>query len=649
MRRSYVSAVAGAVSLALVSGLAAGAATSSHRSTAQIVFAANRSPTVNGEVYRIDATGKRVDLSESPALDADPAVSPDGKQVAFLSTRGGHVAVYLVGIDGRGRRRVSPSLWTPTSNDALAASFSWAADSRRLAVAANGSNPGEGGLYAWSAGRWRTLVSHLTNILGAPSWAPDGSMLAYTTSDDTIHVVSPDGKHLWRADAEGPPGWGAADRLAVVDAGAVGVYDRSGNRLAAPEGQAFAWSPSGAVLLVVNGKRLQLRRGGIGRPFLDVRLAHLATATVSFNHGIAWVGDSRMLLFGDNGWIGYDVTHRRLWRLPTAVANYNGIFLSDGSIAHWQQLQPGSPVTQLILQTPGTTSAHRLATAPICGDEYPAWTQAVPHARAVVYQSACSNPSADLYRIAPDGSGLRRLTDTTTDERQPGISPDGSSVVYVQQQIAEKCDGCPTTLWRIPSAGGTSVQLTHHTYQEETPFDANPSWSPDGQQIAFLRIGTNTPPTVFTMPASGGAARSLHVVGWNPAWGPTEIAYVTNTATPTVNTLDPATGAVQTVAKAAPEGLAWSRDGRLAYLQGDRRGRSSIVIVGSGSRPIALAPLLTPGAAVQGLAWSPDGTRFAVSATDANGIGEIYTIGIHGSGLKQLTHNLGAVGGLSWR
>jgi Tol biopolymer transport system component len=645
----YLSATAGAVSVALASGIGAGAATRSNRNTGQIVFAANRSPTVNGEIYRIDGTGKRVDLSDSPALDADPAVSPDGKHVAFVSTRGGHVAVYVVGIDGRGRRRVSPPLWAATPNDGLAASLSWTSDSRRLALAASGSNPGEGGLYAWSAGRWRTLVPHLTNILGAPSWSPDGSMLAYTTSDDAVHVVSPSGRHLWTADGDGPPGWGAADRRAVASAGAVGVYGRPGNRLAAPEGQAFAWSPSGAVLAVVDGKHLQLRRGGIGRPFLDVRLAHLATANVPFDHGIAWAGNSRMLLYGDDGWIGYDVARRRPWRLPPAVANYNGIFLGDGSIAHWQQPQPGSPVTQLILQTPGTSAARHLATAPICGDEYPAWTQAVPHARAVVYQSACSNPSADLYRVAPDGSGLRRLTDTSTDERRPSISPDGSSIAYVQQQMAEKCDGCPTTLWRIPSTGGAAVQLTNHTYQEETPFDDDPSWSPDGGQIAFLRSGTNTPPTGFTMPASGGAARSLHVVGWNPVWGPTKIAFVTNTARPTVDTLDPATGAVQTVAEGAPGVLAWSRDGRLAYLRGDGRGHSSIVIVGSGSKSIALTPLLASGAGVQGLAWSPDGTRFALTATDANGIGEIYTIGVNGTGLKQLTHDLGAVGALSWR
>jgi Tol biopolymer transport system component len=56
-----------------------------------------------------------------------------------------------------------------------------------------------------------------------------------------------------------------------------------------------------------------------------------------------------------------------------------------------------------------------------------------------------------------------------------------------------------------------------------------------------------------------------------------------------------------------------------------------------------------PRPAATGLAWSQDGTRFAFVAADANGNGEVYTIGVDGKGLQQVTRNLGAVGNLSWR
>jgi Tol biopolymer transport system component len=616
----------------------------------QLVFAANRSPQVNGEIYRVNPDGTSVDLSDSPALDADPAVSPDGKHVAFVSTRGGHVAVYLVGTDGRGRRRLSQSLWAATPNDGLAASFTWTADSRAFALAANGSNPGEGGLYVWDAAGWRTLARRATNLTGSPAWSRDGSMLAYATNDDaTVHVLSASGRRLWSAVSAGPPAWGGAARLVVAtNSTTISVYDRSGRALATLPGHSFAWSPSGAFLAMVNGKRLQVRRGGLGKPFLDARLA-ITASSMTFNNGLRWVGNGHLLLLGDNGWIGYDVAHRRLWPLPAAVANYNGIFLADGSIAYWRP-QPGSPTTHLMILPPGSTSARSLATAPICGDEYPSWTQAIPHARAVVYQSACSNPSADLYAVYPGGSGLRRLTDATTDERQPSVSPDGSSVVYVQQQVAERCDGCVSTLWRMPTAGGTPEQLTFHAEQDTLRFDVSPSWSPDGQQLAFLRSGFDVPPTLYVMPAGGGGVSSLRVEGWDAVWGPREIAYITNTAKPNVKTLDPASGAAHSVAKnGTGASLAWSPDGRLAYLLAEGKGRTSIVMVGSVAKAIALGPLLTPGADVQGLTWSPDGTHFAFTATDANGVGEVYTISTDGKGLRQLTRNLGAVGAPSWR
>ena len=49
------------------------------------------------------------------------------------------------------------------------------------------------------------------------------------------------------------------------------------------------------------------------------------------------------------------------------------------------------------------------------------------------------------------------------------------------------------------------------------------------------------------------------------------------------------------------------------------------------------------------LAISPDQKWIAFVADDANGWGEVFTIGVDGTGLQQVTHDLNVQGNLSWR
>jgi TolB protein len=55
----------------------------------------------NWEVYRLErATLEVVRLTNHPAQDGLPSVSPDGKWVAFMSDRGGQWKLWYVSIDG---------------------------------------------------------------------------------------------------------------------------------------------------------------------------------------------------------------------------------------------------------------------------------------------------------------------------------------------------------------------------------------------------------------------------------------------------------------------------------------------------------------------------------------------------------------------
>ena len=55
-----------------------------------------------------DGSGQR-NLTRNAAFDADPAWSPDGRSIAFRSTRDGNPEVYIMKADGSGQRNLTRS------------------------------------------------------------------------------------------------------------------------------------------------------------------------------------------------------------------------------------------------------------------------------------------------------------------------------------------------------------------------------------------------------------------------------------------------------------------------------------------------------------------------------------------------------------
>jgi dipeptidyl aminopeptidase/acylaminoacyl peptidase len=104
------SAAAAAV-LALTLGLGAGGdvATPASASNGPIRFVGSRGPDFFPEIYSVAPDGsRRLDLTNDPAADESPAISPDGREIAFVSTRDGYEDVFVMSADGSDPRRVCP-------------------------------------------------------------------------------------------------------------------------------------------------------------------------------------------------------------------------------------------------------------------------------------------------------------------------------------------------------------------------------------------------------------------------------------------------------------------------------------------------------------------------------------------------------------
>jgi Tol biopolymer transport system component len=634
-----------------------GSASAGPAAQSRIVFAANRLPQSDGEIFRVLPSGKRLDLSGSPASDLAPAVSPDGRWLAFLSARNGTWAFYVVGTDGHGLRRISGALFPAVPNETLAgAAIAWAANSRSLAAELGGPTAATPLLYLGTRdGTMRAVARDLSGWTGSPAfaWSPDSRYLAYSDSLAGADVVSAAGKKLWSGiGSVGANAWSAEDRLAVSsNSSTVSIYNQSGRILTRFAGSSPVWSPNGKLLASLSAYAVQIRRDGSGAPIVRWPSRN--------QRPLEWIGSTKLRVFGATGWVGFDVAKKRAWKLNGPATFYTSAISTSGEAVGEQDSGSGA---KLLLGKVGSAATTTLASGPFCpGNQDFAGVAFLPRGLGLIYQTNCITPPADIYSVSADGTGLRQLTRTPTDEMEPSLSPDGTNVVYVQELTAGRCDGCAQTLWRVPAAGGTPQQLTSYADTDAAPFDENPTWSPDAATIAFQNSGVTAPIRLLTIPASGGATTDLKVKAALPVWGPKLIAYADWTIPKlTVKTLDPASGTVKTVASGSKgidaEALAWSPDGsRLAYLHDDTHGNAYVAIAGSTSKPLDLSAHLPAHARVAGLAWSPDGSRFAFAATDRNGIGEIYTIKTNGSDLRPLTSNIGALfnigyeSTISWR
>jgi dipeptidyl aminopeptidase/acylaminoacyl peptidase len=104
----------------------------------------------------------------------------------------------------------------------------------------------------------------------------------------------------------------------------------------------------------------------------------------------------------------------------------------------------------------------------------------------------------------------------------PQISPDGSQVAFVRVDVNEKADSYDTSIWIVGTDGKAQPRrLTGGTR------DNTPRWSADGKRLAFVRAAEKDskvqPPQIYVMSMLGGEARAITEIprgAGNPSWSP---------------------------------------------------------------------------------------------------------------------------------
>jgi Tol biopolymer transport system component len=121
----------------------------------------------------------------------------------------------------------------------------------------------------------------------------------------------------------------------------------------------------------------------------------------------------------------------------------------------------------------------------------------------------------DIYSVNPDGTDLRRLTDSPAGDYSPAWSPDGRKIVFASDR-----DG-NLEIYLMNADGSGQTRLT-----EDPASGYDPDWSPDGRRIAFT--SARSPSGLYVMDADGSDEALVAADGSTPAWSPAggEITFV---------------------------------------------------------------------------------------------------------------------------
>lgn len=392
----------------------------------QVAFVWDGPSQVNLDIY-VKAIGEKppLRLTSDPKPEFSPAWSPDGRHIAFCR-EGEVVVVPALGGSERVLVRASPD-WVP---DHLGGCVSWFPDGSALAVVGH-TSPGVGhNGFGYPIG---TCAIHGVSLTNGDSW-----LLTYPaagTLGDGGPKISPDGRQL------------AFLRSKTVDFDQPQLFSvpLTSNKL-----------PSGEPV-------------HLGTDFI------FGTASEWIGNGLAWLPDSRSVVFAQRG---------RLWSVPVASGTpkllpLSGFHPSSLSISRTGRLVfVNESFDQDILRVPGPTnrdvsSKNRPPVAFITSTSPDSNPNYSPDGKRLAFTSMRGG-GLQIFVSNSDGSNPAQLTHFAVNTGSPRWSPDGRYIAFDSDEAGQG------DIYIIPAEGGPARRFTPDDSYEELP-----SWSRDGRWIYF--------------------------------------------------------------------------------------------------------------------------------------------------------------------
>lgn len=255
----------------------------------------------------------------------------------------------------------------------------------------------------------------------------------------------------------------------------------------------------------------------------------------------------------------------------------------------------------------------------------------------IAFAGSTANGGQSIFRVASRGGGIRQLTAGDTLDFSPAASPDGRLVTFTRLDRAGSVN-----IFTVPAGGGEVTQVTDAAAGIAS---AAPTWSPNGDTIAFTRGPFNgqTPGEIFRMRLDGSELRQLTrstLDDTDAAWAPRgrRIAFVRGTPPhSSIWTMRPnGTGKRRlTGPHSGTANPSWSPNGQwIAYEQSSRRGSAILLMRRDGTR----RKRLTPGKGIHtDPAFSPNGRRIAFAGGPNSNRLHLFTMTRRGTKVRSIT------------
>lgn len=264
--------------------------------------------------------------------------------------------------------------------------------------------------------------------------------------------------------------------------------------------------------------------------------------------------------------------------------------------------------------------------------------------------------AAALASAMPRAASKRVIAETDlfkfTWIADPQMSPDGSSVAFVQVTANEKDNRYETSLYVVPADGSRPPRRLSAGIR-----DTSPRWSRDGRQIAFVRAvdkdGKTQPAQIYLLDMDGGEAHALTDVtrgASGPVWSPDgkSIAFTSPTGPP-----DPSGPGHHSDVKVITKAV-YRANGNPTWVDTEHHTHLFVVRVPDRAGDKATPTQITDGDFDEnGIAWAPDGAsiyftslRTAEPYYEEQGP-ELYRVAATGGSIAKIASIDGGIGNIS--